>query len=731
MKGIQSGLTVACLLACMALSAPLAAQESAPTDGADVRDEDGIRTLDRVTITARKREETLQDVPISVTAFTPRMLDTLNIQNLGDLDGQVPNLVIRSPPKSGSTITTRLRGIGQGETWWAFDPAVGIYLDDVFIARPQGAMLDVFDVGRIEVLRGPQGTLYGKNTIGGAIRYIPRELPTQLEGRAEVTIGNYDQLDFKAALGGPIGGADSGLRARVAVARLTRGGFGQDLVTGEEVGDKDTTAARLTLGAFAGDGFDLQFALDWMEDGSNRRGRQLLAPVRGYVPLAGRYDVRDGIADNTLTRVGGASATANWRPGGDWVFRYVVAKRESETRSHIEYDATPAPIASIAESLEDEQVSHELQANFDGGGLARGVMGMYLFDGKAGGVLLSNFQNVIFGNVSGSMATDSVALYSDWTFDLGQQVKLEAGVRWTDEDKRSVAFNRRYFDPTRSGPFVLFADFDKTASFQNLSPRLALDYTFDNAAMVYALVARGFKSGGYNMRADTLALPRSANPIEDERVDSVEFGSKLALLGDRLFLDLAYFHNKYDDIQLSVGTSYDSDGDGDDDAVFGDFLNAGAATVRGMEAEYQWLPTPEWLISGYLAWLDARYDRFIDAGVDTARSQRFTNAPDYSGALNVEYRRPIGPAGSLSLRASWSYETEALHSTTHPSLRQGAYGLLNAGIIWHRDDHLSFSLQGTNLLDEAYRTGSGLVFGALTTTYGAPRQVSLSARYEF
>jgi iron complex outermembrane recepter protein len=732
MKAIHSGLAMGLMVSLLLPVPVVLAQERDPAPAAtDEKDEDEIRTLDRITVTARKREETLHDVPISMTAFTPRMLDTLNIQDLGDLDAQVPNLAIRSPPNSSSTITVRMRGIGQGETWWAFDPAVGIYLDDVFVARPQGAMLDVFDVGRIEALRGPQGTLYGKNTIGGAIRYIPRELPAQVEGRAEATVGSYDQRDFKAAIGGPLGGDDSGLRARVAAARLTRDGFGHDLVTGEEVSDKDTAAARLTLGAFAGDSFDLQFALDWMEDDSNRRGRQLLAPLRGYRPLPGRYDVRDGIADSTLTRVHGVSATANWRPGGDWVFKYVVARRESETRSHIEYDGTPAAVASIAESLEDEQVSHELQANFDGTARARGVMGLYLFDGKAGGILLSNFQNVIFGDVRGSMATESVALYSDWTFDLGQRFKLEAGVRWTDEDKRSIAFNRRYLDPARAGNFVLFADFDKTASFQNLSPRLALDYSFDGGAMAYALLARGFKSGGYNMRADTLALPRSANPIDDERVDSIELGSKLALLEESLFLNLAYFHNKYDDIQLSVGTSYDSNGDGIDDAVFGDFLNAGTATVRGIEAEYQWLPTPHWLIGGHLAWLDAQYDRFIDAGVDTARSQRFINSPEYSGALNVEYRRPMGPSGSLSLRGSWSYETETLHSTSNRLLRQGAYGLFNAGIIWHRDDHLSFSLQGTNLLDEAYRTGGGLTFGALTATYGAPRQVSLSARYEF
>ncbi|MDQ3039754.1 MAG: TonB-dependent receptor, partial [Pseudomonadota bacterium] len=294
--------------------------EAAPVQAAPA-DERRVATLHRVVVTARKREETLQDVPVSVTAFTPEMLDTLNIESLRDLDTQVPNLVISSPANASSTMTVRLRGIGQNETWWAFDPAVGVYLDDVFIARPQGAMLDVFDVGRIEVLRGPQGTLYGKNTIGGAIRYIPRELPTQIEGRVEATVGSYGQRDFKAAIGGPLGGEGGALRGRVAVALLTRDGFGHDLVSGEDVSDKDNSAARLTLGAFAGDAFDLQLALDWMEDNSNRRGRQLLAPVRNYLPLSSRYDVRDGIADNTLTRMHGVSATANWRPDGDWVFK--------------------------------------------------------------------------------------------------------------------------------------------------------------------------------------------------------------------------------------------------------------------------------------------------------------------------------------------------------------------------------------------------------------------------
>ncbi|WP_330970486.1 TonB-dependent receptor plug domain-containing protein, partial [Lysobacter sp. A3-1-A15] len=142
------------------------------------------------------------------------------------------------------------------------DPGVGIYLDDVYIARPQGALLDVFDVERVEVLRGPQGTLYGKNTIGGAIKYISRGLPRGTDGFASVTVGNYGQLDVKGALGGSLGGSDA-LRARVAVASLNRDGFGQNVITGQEVSDKEILALRGQLGAYVNDDLNVQFAFDW------------------------------------------------------------------------------------------------------------------------------------------------------------------------------------------------------------------------------------------------------------------------------------------------------------------------------------------------------------------------------------------------------------------------------------------------------------------------------------
>ncbi|HLS84610.1 MAG TPA: Plug domain-containing protein, partial [Arenimonas sp.] len=204
----------------LSLAAPLALAQDPATGSDDATAERSAVTLDAIQVTARKREETLQDVPVAVTAFTPETLDKLNIQDLGDLDAQVPNLTVYAARGSSSTVTAYIRGVGQADPLWGVDPGVGIYLDDVYIARPQGALLDVLDVERIEVLRGPQGTLYGKNTIGGAIKYITRGLPTEFGGNAELTLGNHGRLDAKAAVGGPIGGPGSGLRARFSVASL-------------------------------------------------------------------------------------------------------------------------------------------------------------------------------------------------------------------------------------------------------------------------------------------------------------------------------------------------------------------------------------------------------------------------------------------------------------------------------------------------------------------------------
>ena len=722
----------------MTIPAAFAQEAGAPDAGAQ---QSAATTLDTVTVTARKREETLQDVPIAVTAFTPETIDKLNVRDIGDLDAQVPNLTIYAARGSTSTVTAYIRGIGQADPLWGVDPGVGIYLDDVYIARPQGALLDVFDVGRIEVLRGPQGTLYGKNTIGGAIKYISRGLPMETEGFASITVGNDNQLDAKAAIGGPIGGEESGLRGRVAVASMNRDGFGENRFTGQEVSDKEINALRMQLGAYSHDDFDVQFAFDWIDDQSGVRGAKMLAPnnntvvpVSGVAPLDSRYDIRSGMPNVNDTEMKGVSATVNWRPNEDWALKYVIAKRESDTETNIDFDTLPQKIADVRAFYSDQQVSHELQANYDAGGRARGVVGVYGFNGDAGGQVLNNFFNLSFGDTQGQVNTKSIAVYADWTFDLAERLKLDVGARYTDEDKHAIAYNIGYTDATFTVPNgVVAANFDKKVNFKNVSPKVSLDFQLTPDIMLYGLASRGFKSGGYNIRANTTAVPRSGEPFDDESVDSFEVGSKMSFFDQSMFLNLAAFHNKYEDIQLSVFTQY-IDGNGNPQ-FFGDFANAGKGTVNGVEVEYQWLPTANWLISGNLAWLDAKYDEFITGGVNVADSQRFTNAPEFSGALNVEYRTDLANGGNLSARVGYSYQSEVWPTTDlSPVIRQDGYGLVNAGVIWKANDTWSFSLQGTNLADKEYRTtGYNLdtALGVMTGFYGPPRQYMLTARYDF
>jgi iron complex outermembrane recepter protein len=540
-------------------------------------------------------------------------------------------------------------------------------------------------------------------------------------------------------------GQDSGLRARIAVASLNRDGFGENITNGQPVSDKEINALRFNLGAYSQDDFDVQFAFDWMDDKSGVRAARMLAPNRfapTTAPLNDRYDVRNGMPNINNTEIKGVSATANWRPSDNWAFKYVIAKRESETETNIDFDTLPSKIADVKAFYSDEQVSHELQVNYDGGGRARGVVGLYAFDGRAGGRVLNNFFNLVFGDTRGDVFTESVAVYADWTFDLTDSLKLDVGARYTDEDKHAVVLNRFYTDATYTvlRPVApIAANFDKTINFKNLSPKVSLDYQVSDDIMIYSLASRGFKSGGYNIRAQATAVPRSAEPFDDEAVDSFEIGSKMSFLDQRLFLNLSAFHNQYKDIQLSVFTAYDSNGDGTNDAFFGDFTNAGKGTVNGFEAEYQWLPTANWLVSGNLAWLDAKYDRFIYAGVDIANEQTFTNAPEFSGAVNLEYRTELGSMGHLSARLGYSYQddvvatTEIIRSGAVP-ITQDGYGLINAGVIWKPNTSWTLSLQGSNLADEEYlTTGYSLnaALGVFTGFYGPPRQYSLTARYDF
>src|SRR5687767_7518560 len=311
--GTTKKLLAAAIAAALFATLPL----TALAQGADL-DDDGddadAAELSEITVTARRREETLQEVPVAVTAFTETAVEELNIEDLGDLDAFVPNLTIYSARGSSSTVTAYIRGVGQSDPLWGVDPGVGIYLDDVYIARPQGALLDVLDVDRIEVLRGPQGTLYGKNTIGGAIKYITKPLLPEFGGHASVTVGNYSQLDVKASLNAPLG--SDAVVGRFAVASLNRDGFGENRFTDAEVSDKEILVARGSIGFYPTETFNVLVSGDWLDDQSGVRGGMRLNAFNPLDPARtpafdDRYDIASGMRNVNDTQMHGYSATAS------------------------------------------------------------------------------------------------------------------------------------------------------------------------------------------------------------------------------------------------------------------------------------------------------------------------------------------------------------------------------------------------------------------------------------
>jgi iron complex outermembrane receptor protein len=376
---------------------------------------------------------------------------------------------------------------------------------------------------------------------------------------------------------------------------------------------------------------------------------------------------------------------ANWRMNEDWTFKYVLAKRESDTETNIDFDTTPDKIADVKAFYSDEQVTNEFQANYDAGGRSRGVIGIYKFDGEAGGQVLNNFFNLSFGDTQGTVYTKSIAAYADWTFDVSDKFSwtracagpTRTSTRWSGTSATPMA-------PSPS-PAAWWRRFDKTINFKNLSPKISLDYQITPDIMVYGLASRGFKSGGYNIRAQATAVPRSAEPFQDEQVDSFEVGTKMAparpapvpepvgvpqQVQGHPALDLHRVHHAAEHQGVLRRLHQRRRG-------HGQRVRSRIPVAADRQLQHQRQPG--------LAGCEVR--RVHVQGVNIADQQEFTNAPDFSGALNVEYRIDLANGGSLSARVGYTYQSRVVArpkwSRTDPGtvqpITQDGYGLVGAG----------------------------------------------------
>jgi len=401
-----------------------------------------------IVVTARRREERLVDVPIAVTALSGEELATRGALDITDVAQSVPNVTLEASRGTNSTLTAFIRGIGQQDPVSGFEQGVGIYLDDVYLNRPQAAVLDIYDVERIEVLRGPQGTLYGRNTIGGAVKYVTRRLPQDFSLSARATYGTYDQAEGVVSASAPLNDL---LRVGGSVARLSRGGFGENLTTGQENYNKDIWAGRasLEMGGY-GEPVFLRIQGDYTRDKSNPRGGYRLIPglVSGAPVLDDVFDTRGGLLDPTQdVESWGVMMNADVELSDALTLRSISAYRKDDSASPIDFDALPAVDLDVPAFYRNEQLSQEVQLQFDNGGAFTGLLGAYYLDAKADTL----FDVRIFTTVPGLTAftradvdTETYAIFGDFTFDITDRIAISAGGRYTWDTRFADILRQNY-----------------------------------------------------------------------------------------------------------------------------------------------------------------------------------------------------------------------------------------------------------------------------------------------
>jgi iron complex outermembrane receptor protein len=365
-------------MALAAMASPAIAQDAPAQDESEaaVTAEEAESTGESITVTARRRDERLQDVPIAVTAYSGAQLEREGATDLTDIGDTTPNVTIENSRATNSTLTAFIRGIGQQDPVAGFEQGVGLYLDDVYLNRPQGAVLDIYDVERIEILRGPQGTLYGRNTIGGAIKYVTKRLPDTPRLNLRATVGTYNQFDAVATASYPI--ADM-FRVGASIARLKRDGFGFNVTTGMDNYSKDVLAGRLSAEIGRDDSALLRLSADSTKDTSLTRGGHRLIPgiVSGTPVMDDVFDTAGGQLDpRQRVRNKGVAAHGQIRVT-DWLkLKSITALRKDKSLGPIDFDASPLVDVDVPGIYKNKQFSQEFQAEINRGPLA-GVVGAY------------------------------------------------------------------------------------------------------------------------------------------------------------------------------------------------------------------------------------------------------------------------------------------------------------------------------------------------------------------
>ena len=753
------------LTLCTLMVAGAAAAQEAATSTSTVAE---AGTIEEVVVTARRYAEDLQNTPIAVTALSAATIEVQDVTNLEDLSSFVPNFKISADRATSSTINVYIRGVGQSDPLWGFQPAVGLYIDDVYLARPQTALLDVIDVQDLEILRGPQGTLYGKNTIAGAIKYVTRDIDGPATLTASVTGGNYGEHDEKLYFSTPV--IDDHVYFGLALADLQHNGYGQVVAQvgttpspynsiGEDLSNKDVLAGRANLTIKWGESSKLKLTAFDVLDNSNAAGGQrlndYLAPQ-----LSDPFDMRtDMPVDRDYTHRNGESATYTQSLTDQLGLKIVGAYIEGRSQQFINFAELNENLFQVPGAYHDQQSSGEGQLTFHND-LVKAVGGVFYMDSTACGSYNASIGTLsgtlpptvapplglyITELVSGCDLTKSEAVYGDTAWKLTDRLNLDAGVRWNEDQVTARVYQADYASlaPTQllpgqqffnanavpagffpfPGPDAVVTNYTGNRTFVNVSPRLGFDYHFTDHVMGYVSYSRGFLSGGFDMRGNATVFPGTENGYNSETADSYEAGLKTTLLDDTLLFNLTVFYDPYSNAQIQLQDFVDYKGAPTNLTAV---LNAGKQINQGVELETVWHPIRPLTLSLNVGYLDSYYKNFlINCAVFTfapgcgpgvgvlndADENRPLNAPLWTVSENTTYTWDLR-SGTLLARAGVDWRSFDKVAVYAPSVTdQPAYPLFNAGLAFTSTNKAwRFSIDGKNLANRYYRV-AGYDFG--------------------
>ncbi|MCS0589994.1 TonB-dependent receptor [Massilia norwichensis] len=737
--------------------------------------------INQVVVTARRRAELIQDVPGAVTAISGAELEKSAIPDITALTDTVPNTTLKASRGTNTTLTAFIRGIGQQDPVAGYEQGVGIYLDDVYLARPQGALTDIYDLERIEVLRGPQGTLYGRNTIGGAVKYVTRKLAPKPTLDAKVTIGNYGEKDLVLKGSMPISDI---LRIGATVGTFNRDGFGRNILNGRQNYNKDVMAGRVSLELTPTPDLFIRLATDkTVDDSEARQGQRLTAgPAPASIqPAPGTYDTRANLYtvlghDQKVTTEG-SSLLAEYTIDPTLSVKSITAYRKSKSYAPIDFDSLEVPLWEAPSFYKDNQTSQEFQLTYTGQKV-QGVAGLFYMKTNA-----YNDFDVLYNAAGGlSLLThDDIdsktwAVYADASYSLTDAFSVTVGGRYTEDERRAEIFKATYLGLNSSPRLGNAAAVQFGAANTNLgkddlhrtdkkfTPKLGFGYKLSPEHNVYTTWSKGFKGGMFDPRMDlsatggptsVVSLAKRAG-VAPEEVSSVELGLKSSMNGGRLQTNAAVFYTDYKNVQIP-GSIPTFDASGNVNGFAGSLTNAGKAKIKGLELEAVAYVTNQLSVNAMYSYIDAKYNEWMVANgaalVNIAGSTEFQNTPRNSANIAVNYEWPMtvmGRSGSFSLSNSVSYkskvyQTEIARATgvasldaTIPgnlALAQDGFALWDAGLVWTSADRkIQVGLHGRNLTDKRYKTAgynfSGF-FNTVTAFYGDPRTVRGTVNVKF